>query len=673
MIPCDATAPPVVSMDITTFSAMLNVEPHHFEATFDKPYDQITANDVLEKAATFIDAYATNHCWRHRIPVSMKGRPEPILRYLKKEDAFVNSSATPPGSPLSECYPSPYSRVAASWYWTTGYSLSSVAVEVDSLLASIAPLPDTTNVRWYILLSMSLDPTVSFVPFGLQDAGILVRKRKEYMDLVRRQKSQTPASNNLWPRSEYGPNPVTLVPIFAETYNMLAYPETVELEIGTREGAFDVHRNVSRFILAANQQFNNEKKFSAGIFVVLKELLDFLDLELHHTVYSGLDDSQAAEIDWIGFCHTVHRMLCIPFSGKGREKYGTEGDSIVQNLLELQRLLAIRREFGDFIMLTACPILILAVEGTYVRVSAMYFSARIHSVELFRVHLKLHNTPQERHDLAVKFQVVRNTVRKLCEFYTNLHAAMRPPTVPYLFPQPLSLLQCLIPSPAPEVVRHLSSLNLTILESASSLEDSRPLYKGVIFPFQHRQVVRVIVKVLSGEYGVAAHKLLAQQDPPLAPKLYWCGAITVGHVMVIMEEVQTEPGRMDPHPCNYHQDDVDIVQRDIGRAVNILHEHGLVHGDLRVPNMVIHWGRGYLIDFDWAGVEGVARYPPSLNPEVKWPDDHNNLLSMPISKEDDKARFKRTIEELLGKHDPPPSEIETARTNKLVPVRVGRL
>ena len=33
------------------------------------------------------------------------------------------------------------------------------------------------------------------------------------------------------------------------------------------------------------------------------------------------------------------------------------------------------------------------------------------------------------------------------------------------------------------------------------------------------------------------------------------------------------------------------------------------------------------IDFDWAGVEGKAHYPPFLNPAVPWPDGvHAGIL-----------------------------------------------
>ena len=36
---------------------MLNAEPHHFEVEFNKPYAEITASDVLEKATQFLKDY----------------------------------------------------------------------------------------------------------------------------------------------------------------------------------------------------------------------------------------------------------------------------------------------------------------------------------------------------------------------------------------------------------------------------------------------------------------------------------------------------------------------------------------------------------------------------------------------------------------------------------------
>jgi serine/threonine protein kinase len=52
------------------------------------------------------------------------------------------------------------------------------------------------------------------------------------------------------------------------------------------------------------------------------------------------------------------------------------------------------------------------------------------------------------------------------------------------------------------------------------------------------------------------------------------------------------------------------VRIELRRAVHLLHDHGLVFGDLRPPNVMITKAhRVKLIDFNWAGEKGQARYP----------------------------------------------------------------
>lgn len=156
-------------MSTTIVPVMVNTEPFHFEAQFNKPYSQITANDVLKKATEFLEDYSNSpgHGGRVRLPEDL--RDALSLRYITKvrtvvqiflfpahdlqlEDAFALSSAPSPGSPITEEFPGPYTRLAAEWYESTGCSLSSIPVDGRSRLESTA-LPDATRVRWYILLS----------------------------------------------------------------------------------------------------------------------------------------------------------------------------------------------------------------------------------------------------------------------------------------------------------------------------------------------------------------------------------------------------------------------------------------------------------------------------------------------------------------------------------------
>lgn len=60
--------------------------------------------------------------------------------------------------------------------------------------------------------------------------------------------------------------------------------------------------------------------------------------------------------------------------------------------------------------------------------------------------------------------------------------------------------------------------------------------------------------------------------------------------------------------------------RYLREVVNHLHSQNFAHGDLRTCNILVHpENRLCLIDFDWAGQEGNARYPAFMNHStVNW-------------------------------------------------------
>ncbi|KAI0739155.1 hypothetical protein C8Q80DRAFT_234232 [Daedaleopsis nitida] len=122
-------------------------------------------------------------------------------------------------------------------------------------------------------------------------------------------------------------------------------------------------------------------------------------------------------------------------------------------------------------------------------------------------------------------------------------------------------------------------------------------------------------------YGEDVHRLLAEAGH--APNLFYCGPpyaacpeldVYRPITMVIIEyfwggrPLVTGTG-------------VPALTKQIRNIVELLHQHGMVHGDLRGQNVL--YGRRMadiqVIDFDWAGKEGEARYPKDLSPAVKWP------------------------------------------------------
>lgn len=143
----------------------------------------------------------------------------------------------------------------------------------------------------------------------------------------------------------------------------------------------------------------------------------------------------------------------------------------------------------------------------------------------------------------------------------------------------------------------------------------------------------VVVKFVD-RYGERAHRLLA--DNGLAPELLYCGSPHLQDKdpsynsisMVVMEFVGGET----LNKSEMSGEAAEVVQSEVERALKLLHRHGLVFGDLRAPNIMITTGNEVkLIDFDWAGEEGRAKYPCLISPEILWPMGVALLASLEIS------------------------------------------
>ncbi|KAI6022555.1 hypothetical protein EDC04DRAFT_2900835 [Pisolithus marmoratus] len=77
------------------------------------------------------------------------------------------------------------------------------------------------------------------------------------------------------------------------------------------------------------------------------------------------------------------------------------------------------------------------------------------------------------------------------------------------------------------------------------------------------------------------------------------------------------------------------------KLVESCHTEGLVHGDLRAPNIICDQNRVMLIDFDWAGKEGEVSYPHgSLNADLMIGRDNPDLK---ITKGDDLRVLEKTL------------------------------
>ena len=111
------------------------------------------------------------------------------------------------------------------------------------------------------------------------------------------------------------------------------------------------------------------------------------------------------------------------------------------------------------------------------------------------------------------------------------------------------------------------------------------------------------------------------------------------------------------HQASEHDDLPSTVLEDIHNVLKKLHEAGLVFGDMGRPNIMLvkfrgayipdedeyaedEW-HGQLIEFNWSGLVGKARYPPKLNMDGR--------ITWAFGVEPAGLVEKRHDEEMLGK------------------------
>lgn len=121
------------------------------------------------------------------------------------------------------------------------------------------------------------------------------------------------------------------------------------------------------------------------------------------------------------------------------------------------------------------------------------------------------------------------------------------------------------------------------------------------------------------QYGLEAHHLLAGNNlqTNVAPILYSSSHIHNGlWIVLLMEKIEGALPyiKIRNELSTEHRT---TIARDVANAMNTLHEQGLVHGDVRLPNILVTKKnmllRTYLIDFEFAGRAGEAMYPANLD------------------------------------------------------------
>lgn len=184
--------------------------------------------------------------------------------------------------------------------------------------------------------------------------------------------------------------------------------------------------------------------------------------------------------------------------------------------------------------------------------------------------------------------------------------------------------------------------------------------------------VRLLVKFVNGRYGIDAHAAAAAAGH--APALYRVGAMAGGWTVVIMGKLEEDPSR--PwRQYDAHAESPDVVDAVLQAYEVSFTNDGFVHGDLRPTNVFVRASADAradadgattaavvvpsttraathvstsvevaFIDFDWAGKEGEALYPLSINPSGGWRTGHMFPAGKRILRSHDRALLTQGVD-----------------------------
>ncbi|TFK20558.1 hypothetical protein FA15DRAFT_646854 [Coprinopsis marcescibilis] len=267
-------------------------------------------------------------------------------------------------------------------------------------------------------------------------------------------------------------------------------------------------------------------------------------------------------------------------------------------------------EQKELLKASCCPSFIVAIAGSWLVVlGAVFTSCAV--VQRLTDYIYLGRTraidDTNTRRIARIFHALRSGLVELKSFYETLAPRSRnaPISVDRFFPCATSYVA--------------EDKSIVSFRYRRYLKEQSPTCVAFLAegPARRQLVVKFVER-----YGAEAHRLLA--DSGQAPALLYYGDVWHDgpaegcrpRKMVVMEYVDGKVGEGRVS---------DEVREAVRAAVARLHSRNLVHGDIRRPNIVVAHGEGTersrtkLLDFDWAGTQGVARYPLYLSAWL-WPE-----------------------------------------------------
>ncbi|VDC02970.1 unnamed protein product [Peniophora sp. CBMAI 1063] len=305
--------------------------------------------------------------------------------------------------------------------------------------------------------------------------------------------------------------------------------------------------------------------------------------------------------------------LSIPIATLGqRESADDAGNPQTRGAL-LMQCSWLETPYREVMAMCCCPTLILSLDDSWLKVDGSVFTDRWIVQHLFGIHIGHPGSALHARTsldiLSRHLYALRLAIPELGDWYTALadNPVQRPLNEhhPRFYPELASY-----PVAGSTTGERISFEYLSKLGHYAS-------YAYLARTVPDGQPGELIVVKITESYGQDAHAALAAAG--YAPKILFCGPacaeLPKGMTMVVMQYIEGEVlERMES------QDELpESFFQDLCRAIDVLRREGLVHGDLRAPNIMVDQDKKLkIIDFDWAGKDGQVRYPYEISPKIAW-------------------------------------------------------
>ncbi|KAF6743651.1 hypothetical protein DFP72DRAFT_932326 [Ephemerocybe angulata] len=292
---------------------------------------------------------------------------------------------------------------------------------------------------------------------------------------------------------------------------------------------------------------------------------------------------------------------------------GINGDPIFQCLADLSKIIS-SPKYDTFRGSCNFPVVLIGLAGSRIHVSVAVYLGALFVSDLLTLDLSggFHGGPT-----TILLARIFNALYSCCEELDGYYNGVCPSSrfdASFLYPHPIAADD----SPLP-VIQYDKYIGLdgSPTETVPDLgERCTAIYTG--FVDEDKPVVIKFTQC----YNKEAHTLLAKAG--LAPQLYFCNHI-VGDILMVVMEYMPRATSVRQLTQGHHRPRLPpVILKEVKHAVKLLHDAGIVFGDLRDGNILYSMDQQtgeehvVLVDFDWPGVAGESRYSATLNINAEW-------------------------------------------------------